>query len=254
MIGLVLVALFLSGSVPAGIKAQTLFKYYFPINFKAEPTRFDDFADADPAWHVTYLMSIPSNPDLLSDCRPERSLYFCEIKDNADRVVSSPGWRPLGDFALEVDARFDAPQTFPPDLPVFQTRNGLGMVFSGSDNWYQYYAYMLGFWGSQPAWSVQRFDGINKGENVSLSAYGGAPPYVKGFDGWNHLTVVRVKDLIYVYANGYQMPMPAPYYDYIRDGTYGTNRLVGLTVTSWEVNFGKMEFDNFRLTPLSMPY
>ena len=155
---------------------------------------------------------------------------------------------------LEVDARFDAPEQLPPDPPTFQTRNGLGMVFGGSDDWYQYYAFMLGFWGKQPAWAVIRFDGIGDGENKGLRSYSGAPDFVKGWDHWNHLVVIRIRDRISVYVNGFIMPIPGPYYTYFQDGKYGTNRLVGLTVTSWEANMGKMEFDDFRLTPLSMPY
>jgi len=51
-----------------------------------------------------------------------------------------------------------------------------------------------------------------------------------------------------VLINGVQMPNGI-----VTDGTYGRNRLVGLLVTSHELNEGEVEFDNFKLTPLSMP-
>lgn len=224
---------------------------YFPIWFKAQSVLYDNFADEDPQWFVKNMHPTPSDTFF----RHERGLLYAEIRDNADRFVAWPGWRPQGDFTLEVRARFDRPYKGPE--PPFQTRNGLGLIFGASNDMTQHYAYMLGYWGVQHAWGLIRYDGKTpEGGDISenLSRYGGAPGFVNGFDAWNHLSVTRIKDLIYLYCNGYQMPMPAPYYTYVQDGTYGTNRLVGLTITSWEGSFDKIEFDDFKLTPLSMPY
>lgn len=244
---LILVLLFvLKGGANNGASAQAAFHVYFPMMHQPEPVRFDDFADEDPVWHVVNMQS-PSD----SFFRHERGVLYAEIRDNADRYVAWPGWRPMGDFKLEVDARFD------PVTPSFQTRNGLGLVFGGSNGWWQQYAYILGYWGSQPAWGLTRYDGKKEnGDDIKhkISAFGGAPGSCKGHDSWNHLAVVRIRDLIYLYCNGGTMPAEPPDYTYFRDGTYGTNRLVGLMISSWEADFDRIEFDNFMLTPLSMPY
>jgi hypothetical protein len=225
--------------------------YYFPLMFKPEPVLYDDFSDTDPEWGVLNMQPTPSKTFF----RHERGLLYAEIRDNADRYVASPAWRPMGDFKLQVKARFDRPHEG--DDPPFQTRNGLGLVFGGNYNWTEHYAYMLGYWGRQHAWALIRYDGRNsegKDKSKSLQKYGGAPSFVKGFDGWNRLQVTRIRDRIYLFCNGHRMPVGEPYYTYIQDGKYGTNRYVGLTITSWEASFEKIEFDDFRLTPLSMPY
>ncbi|MBN1582377.1 MAG: hypothetical protein JXA89_16845 [Anaerolineae bacterium] len=238
------------GDITRAQEGDGNFKYYFPTILQAEPVLYDDFADEDPEWMVKNMQSESD-----TFFRHERGLLYAEIRDNADRFVAYPGWRPQGDFRLEVRASFDRPDDG--DTPPFQTRNGLGLVFGASDDWTEQYAYMLGYWGVQHAWALIRYDGKKPdGSDISkdLSSYGGAPWFVKGFDSWNHLSVRRVKDLIYLYCNGHRMPMPEPYYTYIQDGRYGTNRLVGLTITSWEASYDRIEFDDFKLTPLSMPY
>jgi hypothetical protein len=131
----------------------------------------------------------------------------------------------------------------------------LGLVFGGSDDWGEQYAYMLGYYGRKHAWALVRYNSAKSGDNKTLAGFWkGAPNFVKGFSGWNHLRILRKNDLIALYCNGYKMPMPEPYYTYIRDAKYGTKRLVGLTLTSWEADFDKIEFDDFKLTPLGMPY
>jgi len=249
----VAVLLLLRGSAHDLVKAQASqdHKCFFPYIFKPETVHLDDFADQDPQWSMLNMQPTASD----TFCRHERRLFYCEIRDNADRYVMYPGWRPLGDFKLEVNARFDRP--YRRDPPAFQTRNGLGLIFGASDDWRQQYAYMLGYWGEQHAWAFLRYDGQTaEGKDIktALSPYGGAPNYVYGYDSWNHLMIIRRGDMIILYCNGIRMPMPPPHYTYIMDGTYGTNRLIGLTITSWEASFEKIEFDNFKYTPLSMPY
>ena len=227
--------------------------YYFPAMFKGEPIRLDDFSTLDPVWTVLNMKS--SDSDTFFEKRD--GVFYCELRDNSDRWIAHPGWRPLGDFKLEVDARFDRPDDPNRDTPPAQTRSGLGVLFGGSDDWSEGYAFMLGYFGRQHQWALLRFDGRKAdGEykTAKLINYGGAPPFVKGFAGWNHLEIVRIRDRIYLYCNGQRMPMPAPYYTYVQDGKYGTRRLVGVTTSTWEWNFDKIEFDNFELTPLSMPY
>jgi hypothetical protein len=168
------------------------------------------------------------------------------IDDNRANNIAWPGWRPQADFKLEADARFHESA---------QWLNGLGLLFGGNDNWTEYYAFMLGFNFEQHYWSVARVEPRPGTDDVDYrwlldthSGWGGTPPDVRWYYDWNHLTVVRVGDQIDVYVNGWHMPGGT-----FSDGTYGRDRLVGLLATSYEWNEGEVEFDNFRLTPLSMP-
>ncbi len=249
------VAVTLGGVPRYAAQAQTpITKLYFPLMFKSEPVRLDTFDTHDPSWTIMNLKAgFDNNTKTFFDWR--NSLLYCGVKDNSDRWVIHPNWRPLGDFQLEVDGRFLWKHDQQPPAP--QTWTAFGLAFGGSNDWLQGYNFSLAFGLSQPFWVVSRFDGLNTTTKRfivhDLTVWGGAPDFVRNWDGWNHLTIVRIQDRIYPYVNGILMPLPDPY-EYVRDGTYGTNRLVGLLVTSYEWSGDEIEFDNFKLTPLSMPY
>jgi hypothetical protein len=211
---------------------------YFPIVYKAEPERFDDFSDTDPEWTVYY----PKN-DLKDGYYEHRNgVLVGKVRDNSALVIASPGWRPQGDFKLEMDARFS--------YDGGQYVNTMGIVFGGNDDWSEWYGFMLVYIGVQHQWGVVRYD---HGDIYYLEDYDGVQKFVGGGNSWNHMKVVRRQDRIYVYINGRRLDSDNGDDVYI-DGRYGTNRQVGVIVGAWELNRGESEFDNFHLTPLSMPY
>jgi hypothetical protein len=218
--------------------AEMLPRAYFPLVFKGEPIRIDDFEDQDPAWQAKFF----GGPAETEGSFFYRSGVFVgEIRDNSANNVAWPGWRPLADFKLEVDARFAVPNWL----------NGLGLIFGGNDDWTEYYAFMLIYNFSQHSWAVVRADprpGTGDVDYDWLRGPRGVSADVRPWKNWNHLTVVRIGDTMEVLVNGVQMPNGI-----VTDGTYGRNRLVGLLTTSHELNKGEVEFDNFKLTPLSMP-
>ena len=165
------------------------------------------------------------------------------ISDNSARAVIAPrlpGWRPLGDFKLEVDARFTSDEW----------QNGLGLAFGGNDDWSEYYAFMLSFNFEQHYWTVARFKD-NSTTYLTNGGWRGGTNFMASQYGWNHLTVVRRGNEIKVYCRdintGVDKLLPG---GTAVDATYGADRLVGLTVTSYEWATGQMEFDNFELTAL----
>ena len=215
-----------------GVRAQGQNEVYFPLAFRPEPIRFDDFEDEDPVWEI---MRREETRDGFFEHLYGR--LVAHIRDNSARTVVSPGWRPLGDFKLEVDARFASDEW----------QNGLGLAFSGNDTWSDYYAFALSFNFSQPWWAVVAYQ---NDVQIDLSGgYNGAPSFVRSGYQWNHLMIIRQQNQIRVYCNDRKMPEGT-----YTDSRYGTNRLVGLTVTSYEWDRGEVEFDNFKLTPMSMPY
>ncbi len=243
---LLFAVLFAARGEQGGVRAQGDHKLYFPLVIQGERVRVDTFDRTELGWTILNMKGPGDTSPPFFTIRNSR--LYTKILDNSDRWIFHPGWRALGDFRLEVDARFLwASDPLPP-----QTFSGLGLTWGGNDTWSQGYHYLFGFGGEQFSWVVSRFDGLTA--ITHLTVPGGTPPYVNNWDNWNHLTIVRVRDRIYVYCNGQAMPLPGPYYDYLVDSTYGTNRLVGLTTTSWEWSQDEIEFDNFTLTPLSMPY
>ena len=77
------------------VRAQGLTpRAYFPIAFKPEPIRFDDFEDLDPVWN-TYRREVKDG-------------YFYQrdghlvglISDNRANNIGYPGWKPPGDFKV----------------------------------------------------------------------------------------------------------------------------------------------------------
>jgi hypothetical protein len=216
---------------PARAAGVLVPRSYLPFVEQPEPIRYDNFEDQDPAWQ--YQLSDPMDGSFFH----REGRYVGLIDDNSANSITWPGWRPLGDFRLEVDARFSYGEWL----------NGLGLAFSGNNTWSEYYAYLLAFNFEQHFWSVAR---VEPGEVFHrLESWAGVPGFVNNQSQWNHLMIERVGHTIRVYCNGRQMPGG----QYL-DANYGTQRLVGLTVTSFEWNRGEIEFDNFALTPLSKPY
>ncbi len=218
--------------------AQTgSYKVYFPLISRIEAVRFDDFADNDPVWNLTLRQE--EKDGFMEHLG---GLFAAHIRDNSALFAYSPGWRPLGDYKLEVDARHVSPNR--------KTYNGLGLVFDATDDWSEFYALIIAAGGAQHAWAVVRF--TNFGDDVKYltnDGYRGAPNFMKGWDSWNHLMVIRRQDGVTVYCNGKKLP------DGNTTDTYhGSQRLVGLMVTSYEFDIGEVEFDNFKLTQLSGPY
>lgn len=227
-----------AGGPRAFVRAESLIpRAYFPVIFRGEPTRFDDFSDQDPEWQYKFKWRDTDDDDKGTFSHRD-GLFYAQIVDNSTYMVAWPGWRPQGDFKLEADMRFEEQS--------FWWQNGVGLVFGGSDDWQEHYSFMLGFNFKQHNWSFSRVDPIE--QHYYYTGWGGAPPDVRWWYEWNRLMVVRIGDTIQVYANGVQLPGGS--YD---DGKYGTNRLVGLVASAFE-GIGDAWFDNFKLTPLSSPY
>ena len=72
---------------------------------------------------------------------------------------------------------------------------------------------------------------------------------MKNYSGTNRLMILRIGDTIKPYNNGRSLPV-GDGRRYVVDSSFGPNRLVGLVVTSYEFSNGKVDFDNFELTPL----
>jgi hypothetical protein len=198
---------------------------YFPIIHRGEQVKYDNFTDEDPVWQYTFT-EVKDGVFFHRDGR-----YVSRLEDNSAIGVAWPGWRPLADFQLEVDARFKS-QVW---------GNGLGIVFSGNDVWTEYYAFMLVFNFAQHFWSFARVD---PPEEYNRFSWGGAPSFVGWYKDWNHLMAVRIGSSIRVYCNGILMPGGE-----YTDSRYGTGRLVGLLATTYEGGSGEIEYDNFTLTP-----
>jgi hypothetical protein len=225
-----------------------------PLVYKGEQVRFDDFGDQDPTWTTHF---VKDDGVCSGDGRFEYHFGRLTgyIDDNSSWVVGSPGWQPLGDFSLEVDARFsDGKYTNTLGL-IFGLRAIPNPAYHPDDNpcrpfFYEFYEFLLSYHSRQHTWAVRRQNADDTTDY--LETFGGVPSWVGWYDHWNHLGVLRKQDRIWVYINGRRMPgMPDDGYI---DGTYGTNRQVGVSIGSWELSSGEIEFDNFRLTPISMPY
>jgi hypothetical protein len=237
------------GTSQQAARAQDLTRRaYFPLALRAESVRFDDFQDEDPTWTYYNIKDDPKDGEFFH--RDGRLVGM--IWDNSAWTVATPGWRPKGDFRLEVDAHFKSSEE------IDNWGNTLGLIFGGEIVYdkrnnltlAEFYEYALAYYKAQHQWTVRRRDA--DWSVHSLQGFGGVPSFVQWYDRWNHLTVVRKLDKIHVYCNGRRMPSQPS--EGFTDGTYGTNRLVGLSIGGWEGNAGEMEFDNFHMTPLSEPY
>jgi hypothetical protein len=222
---------------------------YLPRVFspEPEPIRSDDFQDGVPQWYTYFVKDDPKDGEFFH----AGGMLQGRIWDNSAWVVASPRWRPLGDFQLEMDARFV-------DDRFNNYVNTLGLVFGGEIvydargnlTFAEFYEFTLAYNKAQHLWAVRRRNA--DWTVVDLDDFDGVPSFVGSYDSWNHFRVRRILDKIHVYCNGRRMPgQPSEGYT---DGTYGTRRMVGVSVGSWELDRGDMDFDNFLLTPLSGPY
>jgi hypothetical protein len=211
---------------------------YLPVINQVPPPRegLDDFEDQVPTWRVLNLVRQPEAKDGLF--RYVDGMLRGEIWDNAARLVASPPWVASGHFKLEVDARFA--------YSTKKSLDGLGLVFGGNEDFTEYYAFMLAYGGTQHFWGIYRFDGY-RAVSIDRDGYIGAPGFVNDWDGWNHLAVIRDGAKILLYCNGKQLRDLGEDYT---DSKYGADRLVGLTITSYELNRHDIYFDNFQLTDL----
>ena len=125
--------------------------------------------------------------------------------------------------------------------PLKKTANGLGLAFSGDDEWRGFYSMMIAMGAAQNLYSLARW---NNYRPKYLVRWRGANA-ISNWDGTNRLMAVRIADQIRAYCNGKLLPGGEE-----SDPYYGPNRLVGLIVTSFEFSEGEIEFDNFKLTPL----
>jgi len=209
---------------------------YIPFVRYMEPILFDDFEDEDPVWEVN-LLKDPTDGFF----EHLNGTYAAHIQDNSAMMVSWPGWRPSGDFKLEVDGRHLAPSN--------KSFNGLGLAFSADDDWTGFYALMLAAGAAQHFWAVTRFERLDSGRYktryLTNGGYRGGTNFMKSGTSPNRLMVARIGDVINAYCNGRKLPGGTAIDDH-----YGPGRLVGLIVTSYEFNYGEIEFDNFQLTPL----
>jgi hypothetical protein len=198
-----------------------------------EPVLFDDFEDEYPAW-AQYLPKDPKDGFF----EHWNGVFRSQILGNNALLIAWPGWRPAGDFELEVDARFSSPDA--------GSVNGLGLAFGGVDDWRDFYALMLWQKREQHNWAAVRFvDG--RATSLPNGGGGSAPDFVRPRLEWNHLMVRSIADRIYVYCNDHRLnDQPL---DYGQPGS-GPNHLVGLVVKSHEYSNGTIIFDNYRLTPL----
>jgi hypothetical protein len=213
---------------------------YIPFIRYMEPILFDDFEDEDPVWEVEMLKDPTDGFFEHLDGK-----YAGHIQDNSAVMVSTPGWRPSGDFKLEVDGRH-----LGPDKKSF---NGLGLAFSGDDAWSGFYAMIIAAGSAQHFWAVVAFELVGtrnyKAKALTNDGYRGGPMSMKSGSGTNRLMVTRIGDTIKAYCNGRALPL-GDGRPYVVDSRYGPNRLVGVVVTSYEFSYGEVDFDNFELTPL----
>jgi hypothetical protein len=219
--------------VPVRAQGEPIVQFYFPILAKYEPTRYDDFSDENPVWYYKQQEA----EDVIFFRRDGRFVGL--IEDNSANSIAYPGWRPSGDFVLSADARFSDGEWM----------NALGLVFGGSDDWQEYYGFLLAYNFRQHYWAVVRARPPEQNHTyLSDDEWGGVPNFVQWYSRWNTLMVVRQGASIEVYCNGIHMPGGT-----YTDSRYGANRLVGLLVTSYEWAKGEIEFDNFEVTPIIAP-
>ncbi|MBN1640147.1 MAG: hypothetical protein JXA09_02835 [Anaerolineae bacterium] len=203
---------------------------YFPIVFAAEPTRIERFSGSVFSWNTWY-----EEPGVDGWFAHEGGRLVAYLDDNSAHNIAYPGWRPLGDFQIDVDVRFR----------MGRWLNGAGVLFDGDDDWSDYYSFLLAYNFDQHFWGFARAE---DGHYDWITPIGGAPAFVRWWEEWNHLTIVSRRSGIRLYCNGELLP-GASY-----DLPFTTNRLVALVATTYEWNDGVNEYDNFRLMPLSQPY
>jgi hypothetical protein len=161
-----------------------------------------------------------------------------KIRDNAARLIASPPWLATRHYRLDVDAAFHYEKK--------QSLTGLGLAFGGSPDFSEYYAFMLAYGAKKHFWAIVRVKDYWT-HYLDRDIFMGVPGFVHDWDMWNHLTVIREYDTIYLYVNDKKLLDAGQDYS---DSDYGGNRRVGLVITSYEMNKHDIDFDNFRLRDL----
>jgi hypothetical protein len=203
---------------------------FFPIVQFIEPILREEFS-TDPGWPMVF---IKDPKDGFFEHGGDR--YLGHIRDNAAMFITSPLWRPAGDYMLEVDGKHKA--------PLKKSFNGLGLAFNATDDWKDYYALMIGAAAAQHFWTVVRFENT-RARYLTNGGYRGGPSSMRNYDDWNRLMVTMIDGVITAYCNGSRLANGQAEAKH-----YAPNRLVGLVVTSYEFSNGLVEFDNMQLTPL----
>ncbi|MBL7198715.1 MAG: hypothetical protein ISS56_01055 [Anaerolineae bacterium] len=209
-------------------------KVYLPFFAWIQREGFDDFTDLDPEWDIFNLARQPEQKD--GTFRYIDGKLRGEIRDNAVRMVASPPWLTDGDYRLEVDAQYEYHHK--------QSWDGLGLVFGGNSDFTEYYTFMLAYNPEQHFWGIFRIKGFRT-ESIDRDWWIGSPGFVRNEDGWNHLEVIRVGNKIKLYINGGRIRDLGE--DYTDSHYFGARR-VGVVITSYEMNYHNINFDNFRLS------
>jgi hypothetical protein len=250
----ILMAVFVASTPPNPVKAQDgeVHMMYMPLAYKPQKIWFDDFNDEDPVWdHVFKLEGVDGWFEHLD------GVLAGHIRDNAGMVVVSPGWYARGDFTLEVDGRFMSKYTVDcpnPDKDCLKSGNGWGLVFGGNEEWNDFYALMVGDGGAQHFWALVHFrvvdvDGRTRVRTSYLTndGYRGAPNFMRGWDSWNRVMIVREGTTISLYCwdkgdKVYKLLTNG----IIEDATFGDGQ-IGLMFTSYEFREGEVQFENLLL-------
>ena len=245
---------FPASAPPTGVYAQKAVEFeertpwlsatdgiYMPIFSFIEPILSDDFSHAEnPVWEYK-LLKDPKDGFF----EHLNGKYAAHIQDNSGLMIATPGWRPRGDFKLEVDGRH-----LDPDKKSF---NGLGLAFGANNEWTAFYTMILAAGAAQHFWAMVRFEKTPRGRYstnmLTNDGYRGGPGSMKNYSGTNRLMIVRIGDKIWPVNNGRSLPTGGGK-NYVRDNRFQSNQLVGLVVTSYEFSYGEIDFDNFKLTPL----
>jgi len=231
------VALLAWGVPQRGVRAQGDHSMYMPIIAYWPPVRagLDEFSSGSR--YLDWIIGMTKEPNEVH-FDITGGVLAVTISDNSARAViapEKPGWRPSGDFMLEVDARFTTDEW----------QNGLGLVFGASQDWSEYYDFKIAFNFEQHYWAVARFKD-NAVTYLTNDGWRGGPNFMNNQHSWNHLTVIRQGSEIQVLCNDKLLPGGT-----FTDPSFADNLWVGLTVTSYEWDSGQVEFDNFQLTALN---
>jgi hypothetical protein len=232
----------LRGTPRIKVSAQDDHKLYFPVAFQPTWNGRDDFEDNHPEWRVYNLARQPEDKDggfryavLAPGTVWEKRVLRGEIRDNAVRLVASPPWLAKSFYRLDMDARFHKQDK--------QSFDSLGIVFGGNSDFSEYYAFLLAYGADQHFWAIVKVKGYRT-RYLDKDKFIGAPGFVRDRDGWNHLTVIRFYDKIFLYINDRKLLDTGEDY---HDSDYGANRRVGVVITSYELNFHDIDFDDFEL-------
>lgn len=220
------------------VQAAAANETFLPI-MSVQQGMFVDRFDVAPDWGFALLKNDPK--DGYFEYSPETGTILGYITDNSGLMATWPGWRPRGDYKLEVQARHVSPNR--------KSFNGLGIAFNMSisdddPSKHQFYALMLAAGGAQHAWAVVKFTDT-EAKYMTNGGYRGGPNFMNAWDNFNELEIRVVDGMIYAFCNNKLLPGGTAEGPLLAD-----NRLIGLVVSSYEFSNGLVEFDHFKITPL----